>query len=399
MHRFARAYYFLMPPPPDCTPLPILRPDQDPTVENDCAKDQAARKLYDDTSPATAEVYAGGKLGSGFFVGDGTRFITNAHVVNGTYSLISLHAKTGEYYRARIEKLDDINDLAVLRLDGDSKHKTALQIGPSGNLKSGDPVYALGHPSGRQSTFISPGKFQQFTTLGDGLDPQHNKVGPALDRFRFQASPQAVADAQRYFESPRLESNVRAERGNSGGPLVDSSERAVGVVANGASADRPNVTWAVPSEKVSQLLDPTNNKFTFQYGDVSSLRAHPIGTAVVTLGTSAVALAFPRFGAGAISAGSLLNTPEDIDHFLHPKQTYDQLYYGLSLASTLSLTTGTALAFLKSRRAAYTAIGTGLLAAAGQTLVPHVPRLLDIKRNDGTDPNRKPFYWNGEEVQ
>src|SRR5262249_13099205 len=104
--------------------------------------------------PGVVQIKTDSSSASGFFADEAGHVITNAHVVQGKTE-VSVVTTDGDSYRARIEKLDDINDLAVLKLEGlkpnSFKH---LQLGSSDALKVDQSVYALGHPQGVRPTFI-----------------------------------------------------------------------------------------------------------------------------------------------------------------------------------------------------------------------------------------------------
>ena len=85
-------------------------------------------------------------IGSGFVVSDQGLVATNLHVIGQGRRITVELADGSEKPVRRIHAWDRGLDLAVLKID--SPGLTALPLGDSGNLTSGDPVVALGHPRG-----------------------------------------------------------------------------------------------------------------------------------------------------------------------------------------------------------------------------------------------------------
>lgn len=161
--------------------------------------------------------------GSGFIIAPDGYVVTNHHVVDGAGELrISLI--DGRELSARIVGTDPATDLAVVRVQ-DGNLPTA-SIGDSETLRVGQLAIAIGNPLGFQST-VSTGV---ISALGRNLRSQ---------------SGQLIENV--------IQTDVPLNPGNSGGPLVDSRARVVGVntamirMAQGLSFAIPSntVTWVV----------------------------------------------------------------------------------------------------------------------------------------------------------
>ena len=165
--------------------------------------------------------------GSGVVIAPDGYILTNDHVVQNAEH-ISVNLTDGASLSATRVGKDPATDLAVIRAD--TSYLTAAVLGDSAQLRAGQLVIAMGNPFGFQSTVST----DVVSALGRALRSRHGRLIENIIQHTAPLNP-----------------------GNSGGPLLDSSGKVVGI-NTAIIAMAQGIGFSVPSNTarwvVSQLL-------------------------------------------------------------------------------------------------------------------------------------------------
>jgi len=171
-------------------------------------------RIYRQASPAVANVLTKATeydffmdpvpvegAGSGFLIDPRGYILTNFHVVAGAQSIEVILGDKNRY-PAKFIGADRRNDVALLKIDAKGKQLVSLPLGDSSALQVGQKVLAIGNPFGFQSTL----------TTG---------VVSALGR--------TVQTSQETFIDEAIQTDASINRGNSGGPLINTHGEVIGI--------------------------------------------------------------------------------------------------------------------------------------------------------------------------
>ena len=139
--------------------------------------------------------------GSGFVIDPRGYILTNFHVVEAAQS-IEVVLGDQSHHAAKFIGADQRNDVALIRIDPKGKKLVTLPLGDSSALQVGQKVLAIGNPFGFQSTL----------TTG---------IVSALGR--------TVQTSQTTFIDEAIQTDAAINRGNSGGPLINSHGEVIGI--------------------------------------------------------------------------------------------------------------------------------------------------------------------------
>ncbi len=242
---------------------------------------------FADVQPAIVQIVAKGSFrdpevglqsgagsGSGFVISPDGYAVTNNHVVTGAASLeVYLGGDTSESYNARIVGVSECNDLALIKIDSDELPSLAWM---DGEPTVGQEIYAAGFPLGDPEYTLTRGIVSKADA--DGETPWSS-----IDRV--------------------IQHDAQTQPGNSGGPLVGTDGRVVGVhYASGDWGTGTSQFFAISSKLAQGVVE------NLYEGDFESLGIN--GSAVNDgEGTSGVWVAAVAAGSPASAVGLL---PGDI---------------------------------------------------------------------------------------
>lgn len=165
--------------------------------------------------------------GSGFCVESSGIILTNAHVVQGQ-DRIFVTFPDGLKLEAAVLGADEVIDLAALHVAPPAGSKLpSIRLGSSSGLRVGDWAIACGNPFGLNNS----------CTLG---------IISSLDR----STGETGWDWMRH---PLIQTDAAVNQGNSGGPLLNESGDAIGVVSMRALFGE-GIAFAIPADGIKQCL-------------------------------------------------------------------------------------------------------------------------------------------------
>jgi S1-C subfamily serine protease len=178
--------------------------------------------LVERVSPSIVQVSTGRGVGTGVVWDNQRHVVTNYHVV-GRASKIEVTTADGKTMNSALVGADRYSDIAVLKIEGKAL-PLAITRGDSGSLSTGQFVLALANPFGDRVSAAS----------GIITNPHGRIGGPWADE-------QIITD-------------VRLNRGYSGGPLLDASGNMIGMNAAYFSNRGLAIGIGVVTTTVQQIL-------------------------------------------------------------------------------------------------------------------------------------------------
>ena len=275
--------------PPPAAQVPAAPP---PIPADLRPEERAVVDLFEETSPSVVYIttlarradWFGRSLGelpqgtgTGFVWDDDGHVITNAHVI-AVRGITGIEVVMSDQttYDAEFVGLSESHDLAVLHIDAPPEALRPVAVGDSDRLRVGQSVLAIGNPFGLSATLTTG----IVSALGRRIE--------GLDRT-------PIEDV--------IQTDAAINQGNSGGPLLDSAGRVIGVNTqifspSGASA---GVGFAVPINTVRRVVPQLIETGVYRPPQLGIRAAHP--SFVQRLRTTGVLVAQTTAGSGASAAG------------------------------------------------------------------------------------------------
>ncbi len=254
--------------------LALLLATSVPTVQEQtgqlAALSASLQRLAEQISPSVVQVFAAsyatpdeeserGALlttqrttGSGVILDPDGYIVTNAHVVSGAIrvqvelpvsvtsgaSRRSVLRPHGRMIGAQVVAVDEETDLAVLKVE--AKHLPALTLGDSDTLRPGQLVMAFGSPLGLEAS-ASVGV---VSAVARQLEPEDPMI--------------------------YIQTDAPINPGSSGGPLVDTNGRVVGIntLIYSQSGGNEGIGFAAPSNIVKNVFDQIRKTGRVRRGEI-----------------------------------------------------------------------------------------------------------------------------------
>jgi S1-C subfamily serine protease len=204
----------------------------------------------------------GEAAGTGIVLTSSGEVLTNNHVIRGATTIHVVLPQTKRSYTARVLGYDVTADVALLQLQHASGLTTA-SIGNSAALRRGQSVTAVGNAGGTGSLTVTTGR---ITGLGRTITVNDDQGGAVQ-----------LVDL--------LETNASLQPGDSGGPLLDSARRVVGMdsAASASFSFRgSNDGYAIPIDRavsIARQIEATHGSTHVHVGGTAFLgvQAQPAG--------------------------------------------------------------------------------------------------------------------------
>jgi len=166
--------------------------------------------------------------GSGSILDKSGHVLTNNHVIEKAKQ-VNVTLFDGKSYEARLVGADPVNDVAVIKIDAPAESLHPVLLGDSRRLKVGMHVFAIGNPFGLERTLTTG----VISSLNRALQIHERRTVKSIIQIDAALNP-----------------------GNSGGPLLDSHSRLIGMNTAIASktGQSSGVGFAIPVGIIARIV-------------------------------------------------------------------------------------------------------------------------------------------------
>ncbi len=203
-------------------------------------------QIYSTFSRSVVLVITKEGLGSGVLINKSGDILTNWHVVGKQPEVIVVikplkegsELQDGDGIRARVVKVDDVADLALLRPDKVPTLFRPLLLGYTKDARVGADVHAIGHPK-----------------AGGGWTYTKGVVSQIRQGFTWH-----TYGDQRQFKADVIQTQTPINPGNSGGPLINDEGILIGI--NVIKGQGEGLNFAVAADEIRRFLATPGSRIT-----------------------------------------------------------------------------------------------------------------------------------------
>jgi len=197
--------------------------------------------------------------GSGSILDQEGHVLTNYHVIEGA-DQIQVTLFNSETFEADLVGADPVYDIAVLRVQAPREVLHPVEFGNSARLRVGQKVYAIGNPFGLERTMT----VGIISSLNRSLPSRTGRIMKSI-----------------------IQIDAALNQGNSGGPLLDSRGRVIGMNTAIASKTGQNtgVGFAIPANNIQRVVPQLIENGRVIRPDIGITRVLPTdgGLVIVTM--------------------------------------------------------------------------------------------------------------------
>lgn len=196
-------------------------------VYENCHRSVVHIETRGDTDSVLNRILTSEGSGSGSIWDQTGHILTNYHVIKGaTQLVVTLH--DGKQFDATVVGHDVSNDIAILKIAPEGYELLPVQPGRSERLKVGQRVFALGSPLGLEQTMTV------------GVVSSVNRTLPSLSKRTMKSI---------------IQIDAALNRGNSGGPLMNSRGELIGMNTAIASrvGENSGIGFAIPAATILRI--------------------------------------------------------------------------------------------------------------------------------------------------
>lgn len=198
-------------------------------------------KVYKEAAPSVVLVVTNEGIGSGSVLDKSGRVLTNWHVIKG-YERVAvffkpekdIKLKKENAYTAKVIKVDEVSDLALLKIERPPSKISMVKLGSIQNIEVAQEVHAIGHPEGEIWTYTK-GTISQ-------IRPEYEWSTDNRIKHRTKV----------------IQTQTPINPGNSGGPLLNDNAELIGI--NSFTKRGEGLNFAVAVDVIKRFLESKGNR-------------------------------------------------------------------------------------------------------------------------------------------